>query len=506
MAGGADPRTTEISVSDARASGGRAAVPLSPERVRAVAEARARFLAEASRALASSIEVGPTVSTAARVSVPALADYCLLHLLQPDGTLQMAATAHADAAWGAVLDEQRARASARTPPGPVSVVLDTRRAALVRDVPGAQLDAYLNSHIVGAVGRPDARPRELAPRSLLLAPLVARGRLLGVLTLAAAESGRSYTHDDLCVAEDVAARAALAIDNARMCAEIAGASRAKSELLAAVSHELRTPLQVVLGYADLIRSGDAALIPRTIRDQVERIHGSASHMLELVEQLQRASRADVVEETVRAEPIDAGALAREMALLVEPLAAAKGLHVGVQAPASPVTVVTGRGQLRQILYNLLANSVKFTDRGFVTVAVGHAGAAQPGAPSPRTSFAAGVVFEVRDTGIGIAPEHMARIFDTFWRAEQANAAPSLVTPWRPGGGMGLGLSIARRLARLLGGDLSARSASGRGSTFTVALPRAYPGLTAGTGHPSDRWPPGLDSPDARSDGSIVRGA
>jgi len=509
VAGGALARGQESAPGDVRASAGRPAAPSTPsalDRVRAVAEARARFLAEASRALASSIEVGPTVATAARVAVPALADYALVHLLQSDGRLQLAATAHADAGRGARLEALRARASAFAPPGPVSVVLDTRRAALLREMAGAQLDSYLETHLAGAVGRADARLRELSPRSLLLAPLVARGRLLGVLTLAAAESGRSYTHDDLEVAEELAGRAALAVDNARMCAEIARASRAKSELLAAVSHELRTPLQVVLGYADLIRSGSPTLVARTVRDQVERIHGSASHMLELVDQLQRASRADVVSETVRAEPVDAWALAREMVLLVEPLAAAKGLRVGVQAPASPVTVVTGRGQLRQILYNLLANAVKFTDRGFVTLAVGQRDAARPGAPTPLASPADGVVFEVRDTGVGIAPEHMARIFDSFWRAEQATAAPTMELPWQAAGGMGLGLSIARRLARLLGGDLSARSASGRGSTFTVALPLAYPGQAEGASQAFDRRHPGAEGWDSRTDGTIVRGA
>jgi signal transduction histidine kinase len=506
VAGGALARGPEGPPGDLRAPGTRPPAPLAPERIRAVAEARARFLADASRALATSIEVGPTVGTAARVAVPALADYALVHLLQPDGRLQLAATAHADAGRGAVLEAHRVRASAFAPAGAVSVVLDTRRAALVREVAGAEVDAYLNAYLAGAGGRADARPRDLAPRSLILAPLVARGRLLGVLTLATAESGRSYTHDDLEVAEEVAGRAALAIDNARMCAEITRASKAKSDLLAAVSHELRTPLQVVLGYADLIRSGSVALVARTVRDQAERIHGSASHMLELVEQLQRASRADLVGETVRAEPVDAGALAREMVLLVEPLAAAKGLRVGVQAPASPVTLVTGRRQLRQILYNLLANAVKFTDRGFVTLAVGQRDAARPGAPGPVAAVANGVVFEVRDTGVGIAPEHMARIFDSFWRAEQATAAPTMELPWRAAGGMGLGLSIARRLARLLGGDLSARSASGRGSTFTVALPLAYSGQADAAGHPFDREHIGTDVRDPRTDGTVVRGA
>jgi signal transduction histidine kinase len=152
------------------------------------------------------------------------------------------------------------------------------------------------------------------------------------------------------------------------------------------------------------------------------------------------------------EPIDVGALMDAAAELVAPLVAVKGLTCAVQTPSHGLPLHSDPVKVRQILVNLLANAVKFTDRGEITFTVRQNGDA--------------VIFEVRDTGIGIARENLDRIFDAFWQVQQKSS--------RRVGGTGLGLHLSRRLARLLGGDITVESAPGRGSTFVLALPMEFP--------------------------------
>jgi signal transduction histidine kinase len=151
---------------------------------------------------------------------------------------------------------------------------------------------------------------------------------------------------------------------------------------------------------------------------------------------------------VRIEPVTANALADDATTLVEPLARASGLRLVITALPDDVALATDSGKVRQILVNLLSNAVKFTPEGEVSLRVTHNGTV--------------VYYEVRDTGIGIAPEHLDHIFEAFWQVERPST--------RRIGGTGLGLSVTRRLARLLGGDVAVESVFGKGSTFTVTLP------------------------------------
>jgi signal transduction histidine kinase len=150
--------------------------------------------------------------------------------------------------------------------------------------------------------------------------------------------------------------------------------------------------------------------------------------------------------------VELGELARETAALIQPLAEAKGLEFGLAVPEAPTVLRTDPGKLRQILLNLLSNAIKFTEAGSVGLAAG---------VDER-----GVRLQVSDTGIGIAPEQRERVFEPFWQADHSRT--------RQAGGTGLGLSVTRRLAELLGGTVEVESAPGRGTTFTVRFP-ARPG-------------------------------
>jgi signal transduction histidine kinase len=217
-----------------------------------------------------------------------------------------------------------------------------------------------------------------------------------------------------------------------------------------MSHEFRTPLTAIVAFADLLVAGIPQPIAGAPLQHAERILGAARHLSELIEQVLTFSRLDSERERARAEPVDLGALARDTAALVQPLAEQKGLRMAVDAPAQGPVVVTDANKVRQVLFNLLGNAVKFTERGEVRLAVHPA--------------AGGVTLEVRDTGEGIAPADLERIWEPFWQAARPEAG-------RPPG-TGLGLGIVRQLVRVLGGEIHARSEPGQGTAFVVRLPAA----------------------------------
>jgi signal transduction histidine kinase len=240
---------------------------------------------------------------------------------------------------------------------------------------------------------------------------------------------------------------------ARRRAEVAAgeaerANRAKTEFLAVMSHELRTPLNAVIGYADLLADEVVGPINETQRAHLGRVQASAQHLVSLIDGVLALARGDAVRDELHLELTDVCALGRQSAALLEAAAAAKGLRIDLAVPSEPQIIETDETKVRQILINLLSNAIKFTDRGAIGLTL--------------QSSDGRVAFEVRDTGIGIAPEHHERIFEPFWQVDQSKT--------RRVGGTGLGLSVTRGFARLLGGDVTLASAPGRGSTFSVVLP------------------------------------
>jgi signal transduction histidine kinase len=264
---------------------------------------------------------------------------------------------------------------------------------------------------------------------------------MGVLVAVVLQSARVLRRTDR-------EREALLIRERAATREAEAATLVKSQFLATMSHELRTPLSAVIGYSHLMSEGIGGQLSPQHAQQVDRILLSARHLLSLIDQILTLSRLDAGKEALRARTVDVAELVRETVAMAEPLVFEKRLAFMVDAePAGQIE--TDPDKARQILLNLLSNAVKFTEQGevrlHVTRADGH------------------VAFEVSDTGVGIAPEYQERVFDAFWQVEMSHAREKF--------GTGLGLSVSRQLARLLGGTLTVRSTPGAGSTFRLELPQ-----------------------------------
>jgi signal transduction histidine kinase len=261
----------------------------------------------------------------------------------------------------------------------------------------------------------------------------------------------------------------------QLSAELYRANRAKSEFLANVSHELRTPLAAIVGFVDLLRDGTyGELTPRQVAP-MDRIASSANHLRDLVEQVldlakMAAGRLEVQTELVKLRPF-----LIEIAAEVEPLIAEKGIALSIAVPATFPRIATDPTHLRQIIVNLLGNAIKFTSQGGIlmrAIVVSDADVATLSAlANRRPLLGAGgswIALQVTDTGVGVEEKDLDRIFEEF---EQVNAGPRGDSIRR---GTGLGLAISRRLARLLSGDITVESVSGKGSTFTLWLPADSP--------------------------------
>jgi len=250
--------------------------------------------------------------------------------------------------------------------------------------------------------------------------------------------------------------------------ELLRANRAKSEFLANVSHELRTPLNAIVGFVDLLRDGVYGPLNSRQTGPVERIEASANHLRHLVDQVLDLAKMAAGRLEIHTEPVELRPFVFDVASEVEPLMTEKGLSFSLAVGATLPRVRTDPTHLRQILINLLGNAVKFTSDGGIAVR-GKLIRRNPQSTSAEllsssSTEAPWIALQVADSGVGIAEKDRERIFDEF---EQVNAGPRGDSMRR---GTGLGLPISRRLARLLGGDISVESELGRGSVFTVWLP------------------------------------
>ncbi|HET8654658.1 MAG TPA: PAS domain S-box protein [Longimicrobiaceae bacterium] len=481
-----------LDITDAKQAQAQAIELAGEQAARAAAEAttaRLRFLLRASELLASSLEYEATVRTVAELAVPEVADWCAVDLVEDGGALRRVAVAHSDPAKV----ELARRLGERYPPARDAElgawhVIHTGRSEYYPDIPDELLASAIRDEEQLALAR------ELGLRSAITVPLSGRSGVLGVLTLVQAESGRRLSENDLRIAEELGRHAALAIENARLhrrleaqnarlseqteeleaqahhledlmaelevtnealqerTHEAERANQAKSAFLATMSHELRTPLNAIIGYTDLLAMGVTGPITDQQGQQLGRITAGAKHLLQLIDEVLTFSRIEAGRMEVHLVQTDLGALVGDTAALIAPLAEEKGLRFRYDASAEPTTVLTDEGKVRQILINLLGNAIKFTDAGEVCLRAWTDGGE--------------IIFQVADTGIGIASEEMDQIFEPFQQASRGTT--------RQAGGTGLGLSVCRQIARLLGGDVIAESTPGAGSTFTVRLPRRSP--------------------------------
>jgi signal transduction histidine kinase len=406
---------------------------------------RCRLLDQASSILASSLDYGTTVAAAARVAVPDVADWCSVDVLA-DGEIKQIAVSHIETPELRHMSEVRARhpfdANAATG---LAKAIRIGEVQFVPDVTDASLAAHANSaeHLTAI--------RESNIRSLMIVPLAAREHIIatGALTMIITTATRPFDQGSLALARDLARRAAVAIDNALLYQAAVAANESKANFLATMSHELRTPLTAIIGYDELLAEGVVGEVNDAQQQQLERIKLNARQLLALIEEILLYARIESGSESVHAEEVRAKELVDEAITVVAPLAKTQQLSLTAEEIAPTLTLKTDSGKLRQMLIELVENAVKFTERGSVTV----------------RAFARGgdVVFEVQDTGIGIAPENLELIFEAFWQVEQRKT--------RKAGGSGLGLGTTRRLARLLGGEVTVESQLNVGSTFRLVLPK-----------------------------------
>ena len=408
-------------------------------------EERLRLLDEASRVLGSSLDYQATIAMVARLAVPTFADWCAVDVVE-DGDLKRLALEHIDPAKlhrAREIDEQFP--PTRDGTSGVTKVIRTGEPEFLPNISDEMLASMARSseHL--------AAVRELGINSVIIVPMTARGQTLGAITLVSSRPDRKFDEPALALARDLGRRAAIAVDNARLYRAALVANEAKANFLATMSHELRTPLAAVIGYEELLAEGIAGSVNDAQRQQLERIKASAMRLLSLIDEILLFARVEAGREEVRIEPVDPKRIIDDAIAFIAPSVAERSDLTIEAEPVDPgITLQTDPGKLRQMLFNLLENAVKFTNSGRIAVRVKRHGEL--------------IDFEVQDTGIGVSRENQRLIFDPFWQVTQSTT--------RAAGGSGLGLSVTRRLAELLGGTVGVESEPGKGSTFRITLPRA----------------------------------
>ncbi|HEX8236640.1 MAG TPA: response regulator [Abditibacteriaceae bacterium] len=407
------------------------------------AEEALRFLAEASAVLASSLDYNTTLASVARLTVPRLGDFCIIDVLDSEEHLRQVAVAHVDPKR-----EEEIRALRRRYPfDPTSEhstarVLRTQQVEIVTQVSPEWLQE------VARDPQHEEALRQLDIGSYIIAPLVTHERTLGVISFVRHPPRRAYTNADQAVAEDLARRIAMAVDNARLYRETRDAVRARDEFLATLSHELRTPLNAMLGWTQLLRTGE--LDEATAVQALEIIERNTRSQAQLIEDLLEVSRIITGNLRLTMGPVELSMVIRAALDTVHPTAEAKSISIEYSHETGAGLISGDAHRLQQVIWNLLSNAIKFTPRGGnVTIRLERSG-----------SYAQ---VKVIDSGQGISTDFLPHVFERFRQADASST--------RRYGGLGLGLAIVRHIVELHGGTMHAESAGeGHGATFIMRLP------------------------------------
>lgn len=409
----------------------------------------AELLAEAGALLAQSLDYEDTLAGLARLCVRTLADWCLVDVVVDPVRHELGrlAAAHADPAKAAALEELRRRFPPRWDSGhPAARCLRTGEPVLLEEITEGDLRAGCDDPEHAAL------IQALGARSAIAVRLAARGQTLGALTLVSSQ--RRYTPEDLALAQELARRAAISIDNAQLYRAARAAVGLRDEFLTVASHELRTPLTSLrLSVQGLLRPAAGEPTREAIRLALVRIDRQTKHLADLVETLLDVSLAEAGAFELRLEEVDLAAVARDVVELHAAVLARA--RVAVEVIGGPVAGRWDRARLLQVATSLLTNAVKF-------------GAGRPIAIEV-TEEAGSARMVVRDEGVGIEPLQQEHLFDRFQRGVSA----------RHYGGLGLGLYIARKIVEAHGGSITVESQPGAGAAFTIVLPRG-PATAAST--------------------------
>lgn len=399
------------------------------------------LLVEAGRDLSTSLDPRETLGALTRLVVPRLADWCTVEMLEDDHGLERILTVHADPSRAELLRELERRfpPAADAPRGP-AYVLRTEQSELIRDVTEPVLREIA----------PDEEQRrmlrELGLTSRICVPLTARGQVLGVLTLALAGGSERYDLRDLALAEELARRAATAIDNARLHAQLQSAVRGRDDVLGIVSHDLRNPLHTITMCTDMLLEQEFAEEER--RKHLQTVARSARAMDRLIQDLLDVSRSESGRLSIDPRPEPPGEILAEACETMAAIAERRSIRLGCRYAEGLPPIRADRRRILQVLSNLIGNALKFTPEG--------GSVATSAAATPE-----GVVFTVTDDGPGIADDDLPRLFEPHWQAKDTAHL-----------GAGLGLAIAKGIVEAHGGRIWVESRVGEGSSFHFTVPAA----------------------------------
>jgi PAS domain S-box-containing protein len=405
----------------------------------------ARFLADASAALAELTDYESTLQQLARLAVPFFADWCAVDIQETDGSLRRLALTHTDPAKVQLVHELDQRYPPRlSKRHGIVEVLRTGKPEWVSEISDSLLTDFAQSqeHL--------SLVQRLGLKSYICVPLKSRTKVLGALTFVMAESGRIYDASHVRAAGDLAHRAVVAIENASLLAELRESDRRKDEFLAMLAHELRNPLAPIRNAAHVLRvKGSALPEVQWARDVIDR---QVQQMTRLIDDLLDVSRITRGKIELRKEQVELATVVSSAVEASGPLIEKSGHQLIVMVPEEPVHLEADLTRLSQALSNLLNNAAKYTDRG-----------GRIWLTAERQSDQ--VLIRVKDTGIGIATEMLPRIFEMFKQVDRSLE--------RSEGGLGIGLTLVQRLVEMHGGTVEAHSSGlGKGSEFVLHLPAA----------------------------------
>src|SRR5262245_8514107 len=302
--------------------------------------------------------------------------------------------------------------------------------------------------------------QELGYRSLLAIPLLREDRVMGCLSVYRREAG-SFSAEIVNLLQTFATQSVLAIQNAKLFREVedksrqlAEANRHKSEFLANMSHELRTPLNAIIGYSELIEEEAQDLGQRNFIPDLQKIQGAGKHLMTLINNILDLSKIESGKMDLFLEVFDIRPMLEEIVTTIKPLVDKNSNTLHLRCSADVGAMTADLTKVRQTLFNLISNACKFTERGTITLEVAR----------ERNGGAEWLRFCVSDTGIGISPEQIDKLFHAFTQADTSTT--------RKYGGTGLGLAISQKFCQLMGGQISVSSSPGQGSTFTIRIPAA----------------------------------
>src|SRR6266540_1248206 len=421
-----------------------------------VSAAGRAFLDKAGPILSESLDYEETLKRLARLCVRSIADWCVIDVVQDGREIRRLGGAHSDPAKEPLLQELQRRYPPRSDSAhPSARVLRTGGPLLLPELSDDDVRSFCEDDEHARI------IRELGTRSIVAVPLVARGRTLGVISLCSASPGRSHGRADLELVQELARRAAIAIDNAGLYRQAQEAIRLRDEFLSVASHELYTPITSLMLSLDAMLPAaptGQALDPRAMHKLLDLVSRQGRRLIRLIGDLLDVSRIDTGRLALELADVELGSLVRDVVERLEPDLARSRCSLSIQASA-PVTGRWDPSRLDQVVTNLLSNAMKFGPGKAVEASI---------------SVEDGVArLAVTDRGIGISPDRQARVFQRFERAAPAEHY----------GGLGLGLYISRRIVEAHGGSIRVESEPGVGSTFTVELPRGGPSGVGGQG----RW-------------------